>query len=80
MKNIFGKEEDLKLYDHENGVAIYEFIKKSNGYSYEITRDKHGSELTFKNSDGYSCEYTRDEHGNELTFKDSDGLTRGINK
>ncbi len=77
MKNILGKEEDLKLYD-VNGNLVYEYDKNSNGYSGEYTYGIHGRVLTCKNSEGYSYEYTRDSDGRELTYKNSNGVKRGF--
>jgi YD repeat-containing protein len=71
MKNIFGKQKELELFNKE-GKLVYEF-KNSNGYWYEYTYDDKGNELTFKNSNGYWSEYTYDDNGNELTFKNSNG-------
>jgi len=72
MKNIFGKEEDLKLYN-KNGVLVYEFRTHSDGFWCERTYDDKGNELTFKSSNGYWSEYTYDNSGNELTVKLSNG-------
>ena len=77
MKNILGKNEDLKLFN-EQGKMVYTFFTFSSGYWYEHTFDKKGNVLTYKNSDGDWCEYTRDEKGKELTYKNSDGVTRGF--
>ena len=77
MKNIFGTTENLDLFDKEDR-RVYEFIKNSDGYSYERTNDSNGNVLTFKDSNGYSSEYTYDSNGNELTYKNSIGSTRGF--
>tara|TARA_R110000737_G_scaffold44033_2_gene64444 strand:+ start:2678 stop:3136 length:459 start_codon:yes stop_codon:yes gene_type:complete len=77
MLNKNGNTENLEEY-HSNGKLSYQFLKRSNGYSYEYTFDKNGNTLTYKNSKGYYCEYTRDKNGDELTFKDSDGVKRGF--
>lgn len=74
MKNIFNTEENLELFN-ENGVRVYEYYKRLDGYSYEYTYDSNGNELTHKNSYGYSEEYTRDSEGKILTFKRSDGFS-----
>jgi len=74
MKNILGTTENLELFDKE-GKQVYEFLKDSDGYSYELTYDSNGKILTYKNSNGYSCEYTYDSNGNVLTFKDSKGYS-----
>ena len=73
MKNIFGKNEDLKLFN-EQDKKVYEYKVNSTGYSYEYTYDKHGLVLTLKDSYGYWEEYTRDEKGNELNYKNSTGF------
>jgi YD repeat-containing protein len=74
MKNIFGKTENLDLFD-KDGKVVYRFCKVSGGYSYEYTYDSHGNVLTFKDSDGYSYELTYDLQGNPLTFKNSNGVS-----
>ena len=51
MKNIQGKEEDLKLFD-EKGNLVYEFFKISDGFWTEITYDSNGNELTYIDSNG----------------------------
>jgi hypothetical protein len=65
MKNIFGTTENLELFD-KDGKIVYEFYKGSDGYSFEITYDSNGNELTYKNSNGVSRgfdvpEYTMEE-------------------
>ena len=81
MKNIFGKEEYLNLYN-KDGNLIYEYYKYSDGYKHECacecTYDLNGKALKFKNSYGYSSEYTRDLKGNELTYENSNGTRRGF--
>jgi ribosomal protein L27 len=77
MKNILGTTENLELFN-KDGIIVYFFDKKFNGYSYEYTRDSNGKTLTFKDSRGFSSEYTRDSNGKELTYKDSNGVTRGF--
>jgi YD repeat-containing protein len=77
MKNILGTTENLELFD-KDGKRVYQFIKDSDGYSYETTYDINGKELTHKDSTGYSSEYTYDSNGKELTYKDSNGVTRGF--
>ncbi len=77
MKNIFGKEESLKLYDGDNN-KIYEYYINSRGFSCEYTYNKNGNLLTYKDSKGYSSEFTRDKNGNELTYKNSKGVKRGF--
>ena len=62
MLNKNGNTENLEEY-HSNGKLSYQFLKRSNGYSYEYTFDKNGNTLTYKNSKGYYCEYTRDKWG-----------------
>jgi len=76
MKNIQGKEENLKLYNR-NGVLVYEFYKDFDGY-WESTYDDNGNELTFKNSNGDWIESTYDDNDDLLTFKDSNGVSRGF--
>jgi len=74
MKNILGKDESLELFNAD-GVRVYKFTKKSNGYRWEHTYDSNGKELTYKDSDGYWHEYTYDNNGNLLTAKDSNGYS-----
>ena len=74
MKNIFNTEENLNLFN-DNGIEVYEYFKKSNGFSYEFTYDSNGKVLTFKKSNGYWYEYTYDSNGKVLTYKDSDGFS-----
>ncbi len=76
MKNILGKNENLKLYDNKKNL-IYEFKKINDNYSYERTFCIHGV-LTFKDSGGEWYEYTFDSNGEISTYKDSDGVTRGF--
>jgi hypothetical protein len=78
MKNILGKDENLKLFN-EQGKKIYEYCTYSSGFWLEYTYDEKGNELTYKNSNGYWSECTYDEKGNELTYKNSDGVRRGFN-
>ena len=77
MKNILGTTEELELFN-KDGRRVYEFIKDSDGFSFESTYDSNGKELTYKNSTGYSYEYTRDSEGKELTYKSSTGVSRGF--
>jgi len=77
MKNIKGTEENLELFNN-NGVKVYEYFKKSNGFSYEFTYDSNGKVLTFKDSNGYWYEFTYDSNGKVLTYKNSNGETRGF--
>jgi len=72
MKNLQGKQEDLKLYN-KKGDLVYKFYKSSNGDWYESTYDDNGNELTFKHSDGDWRESTYDDNCNRLTFKSSEG-------
>jgi hypothetical protein len=72
MKNILGKNEDLKLFN-DKGKKVYEYYAYSDGACCEYTFDEKGNELTYKNSDGYWYERTCDENGNRLTYKNSDG-------
>jgi hypothetical protein len=71
MKNIFGTQETIKLYD-ENKVLRYNYRC---GVLYEClyTYDSNGKELTYENSYGYSTKYTRDSEGNTMTFESSNG-------
>jgi len=73
MKNIQGKEEDLRLFD-EKGKLVYEFLKISSGFCTERTYDSNRNVLKFKDSDGCWRQYTYDSNGNQLTFKNSDGF------
>ena len=77
MKNILGTTEELELFN-KDGRRVYQFIKNSNGFICEYTRDSNGKVLTYKNSNGYSYEYTYDSRGNILTYKNSNGVTRGF--
>lgn len=73
MKNIQGKEEDLKLFD-KDGKLVYEFWEIFDGFWSECTYDSNGNALTYKDSRGCWREYTYDSNGNQLTFKNSDGF------
>ena len=75
MKNKNGTTEDMVEY-HENGKVAYEFIIYSNKKIEEITLDKHGFPLTFKDSNANDCLWTRDEEGNELAYKNSNGFCK----
>ena len=77
MKNIFGKEESLKLYN-KDGNLIYKYQKCIDDYSWERTYDSEGNALTYIYSDGFSWERTYDSNGNELTYKNSNGTRRGF--
>jgi hypothetical protein len=77
MKNIFGKTENIELFD-KDGKVVYNFRKGSDAYSYERTYDSNGNQLTYKDSNGNSFERTYDINGNELSYKDSNGLSRGF--
>jgi hypothetical protein len=77
MKNIFGTTENLELFN-KYGKRIYEFIKDSDGFSFESTYDSGGNILTIKDSNGYSAKYTRDSEGNQLTYKNSNGVSRAF--
>jgi len=74
MKNVFGKKEDLELYNKE-GKIVYKCVIRPDGRLNEYTYDSFGNILTYKESDGYSFECTRDSKGNELTYKDSNRHT-----
>ena len=73
MKNVFGKEEDLKLYNDKGDLVykFHKFYKDSFGNWCERTYDDKGNPLTFTHSNGVWCEWTYDENGNLLTFKNS---------
>ena len=73
MTNIYGKKENLELFNKE-GKRIYGFYTDLDGYSHEITCDDKGNVLTCKNSNGFSSEFTYDSLGNTLTYKNSDGV------
>jgi len=77
MRNIFGTEDNLELFNRD-GKNVYEFYRDARGYLWEYTSDSNGNPLTFKCSDGQSYKYTRDSNGNELTYKNSDGVKRGF--
>ena len=72
MKNVFGKQEALALYNKE-GKLVYEFYEWIKVYWIERTYDSNGNTLTYKNSTGYWYESTYDSNGKQLTYKDSDG-------
>jgi YD repeat-containing protein len=72
MKNVFGKQEELELFNKE-GELVYEFKQLGEGWS-ETTYDEKGNQLTFKNSKGFWSEYTYDDNGNKLTYKNSEGF------
>ena len=74
MKNTFGKDESLRIYNKE-GVMIYQYLKCLNNYSWVSTYDKNGNELTFEDLNNYSYIRTFDENGNTLTFKDSNNYS-----
>jgi len=74
MKNILEKTEELELFN-KDGRRVYEFIKDSDGFSFESTYDSNGKELTYKNSNGFSSEFTYDSEGKILTYKDSKGYS-----
>jgi YD repeat-containing protein len=76
MKNIYGKDEDLKLYN-KKGVCIYLYFT-SQVYTYEYTYDDIGNVLKYLNSGGVWIRYTRDSEGKELTYEDSRGERRGF--
>jgi hypothetical protein len=76
MKNIYGKDENLKLYNDE-GVCIYSYCT-SQVYTYEYTYDDIGNVLKYLNSVGVWSRRTRDSEGKELTYEDSLGTQRGF--
>ena len=78
MKNIFGTQEEIKLYD-KNSVLRYKYSKDNYNYlKWSFTFDSNGKILTRINSDGYWCKRTRDKEGNELTYENSNGVKRGF--
>ena len=77
MKNIFGKQEELELFNKQ-GKLVYRFYEGENEYWVEKTYDSNGNLLTYKDSDDYWNEITYDSNGNELTFKNSNGVMRGF--
>ena len=63
-----------RIYYHQNSnVVAFERIEYKEQDWNELTFDKNGQTLTFKDSNGYSYEHTRDEEGKEIASKDSDG-------
>ena len=74
MKNILGTTENLELFNKE-GKKFYEFLKDSDGISYESIYDSNGYTLIYKNSNGFSYEFTYDSNGKPLTFKNSSGFS-----
>jgi len=72
MKNLLGKEKNLKLYNDKGGL-VYKFYESYNGRWIERTYDNNGNELTYKDSNGYWFESTYDDQGIQLTYEDSDG-------
>jgi hypothetical protein len=76
MKNIYGKDENLELYNNK-GVLLYTYLVGVD-YSSEYTCDNNGNALTYKNSDGDWSEYTRDSEGKDLTYENSKGIRRGF--
>ena len=60
MKNVFGTEENLKLY-HKNGEIAYTFYKNSSGYSWTATYDDQGRVTSYKDSDGMSWKKTYED-------------------
>jgi DNA transposition AAA+ family ATPase len=78
MKNIYGKNESLKLYN-DKGVCAYEY-QKGSYFTYEYTYDDYGNTLTYKNSKGDGFEFTRDSEGKVLTYENSKGTRRGFDQ
>ena len=76
MKNIYGKDKNLKICN-TNGNCLYEYIKGCS-FTYEFTYDDYGNTRTYKNSDGDWCKYTRDSEGKELTYESSNGTRTGF--
>jgi YD repeat-containing protein len=79
MKNILGKEGNLKLFN-EDGILMYYFNIDSDGFFIESTYDSNGNELTFKDSNGFSYERTYDSNGNVLINKNSNGVVQYYNE
>jgi len=75
MKNVLGKNENLKLYNKE-GILIYDYQIEIDGCTHKRTYDERGNVLTYEDSYGYFCWYTYDENNDKLTFNDSDGRKR----
>jgi YD repeat-containing protein len=76
MKNIFGTQETIYLYD-KNKVLRYNYFG-SIGYQSLYTYNSSGNELAYNNSKGCWYRYTRDSEGNILTYENSDGLRVGF--
>tara|TARA_R110001632_G_scaffold124287_1_gene237068 strand:+ start:2421 stop:2741 length:321 start_codon:yes stop_codon:yes gene_type:complete len=76
MKNIYGKDENLELYNNK-GLLLYKY-HACGYYSFEHTCDNNGNALTYKNSTGVWGKYTRDSEGKELTYENSKGIRRGF--
>jgi YD repeat-containing protein len=73
MKNVFGKQEELELFNKE-GELVYDFKQLSNKVWVERTFNNKGNLLTYKDSDGFWGELTYDKNGNQLTYKNSSGF------
>ena len=54
MKNIFGTQESINLYD-ENKVLMYKYANVD-GYRFQLTRDSDRGILTYKDSQGLCFE------------------------
>jgi len=74
MKNVFGKDESLKLFD-KYGKNLYYFYRGPDGRSWERTFDSNGNVLLFKDSIGKSSERTYDSNGRGLVYKNSEGYS-----
>jgi YD repeat-containing protein len=72
MKNIFGKQEELELFDKE-GKLVYRFKQLGKVWD-EQTFNENGSLLTHKDSTGYWTERTYDDKGKVLSYKNSSGF------
>jgi hypothetical protein len=69
MKNIFGTQENIKLYDN-NKVLRYEYWG-SDAHQSVYTYDSNCKSLNYENSKGPWHRYTRDLKGNTMTFENS---------
>lgn len=75
MKNKNGNTENLTEY-HSNGKLAYNYWTELNGSTFELTYNKMGQCLTFKENNDYVSETTYYENGNEKTYQNSNGESR----
>ena len=70
MKNILGKEKDLKLYDAKDRLRYeFEVFKLSETYFKELTYNKNGQCTSFNDSDGEWSKSTYNKKGERCSFR-----------